>query len=37
VLVEAHKGSRAGLVVEPPLVVRDADGYTEEARVALGE
>ena len=38
VLVEAHKGARGPLVVEPPLVLRDgAGGYTSEALRALGE
>ncbi len=38
VLVEAQKGSRGPLVVEPPLLVRDEKGhYTEEARRALGD
>ena len=37
-IVEARKGSRSGLCVEPPLYVRDATGsYTAEARRALGE
>jgi len=37
-IVEARKGSRGGLCVEPPLYVRDAaGGYTAEARRALGE
>jgi tRNA1Val (adenine37-N6)-methyltransferase len=37
VLVEAHKGARGPLVVEPPLVVRDGDGYTAEAAQILGD
>jgi tRNA1Val (adenine37-N6)-methyltransferase len=38
VLVEAHKGARAGLAVEPPLFVRGAGGaYSADARRALGE
>jgi tRNA1Val (adenine37-N6)-methyltransferase len=38
VLVEAVKGARGGLVLEEPLLVRNADGgYTDEAREALGE
>ncbi|MSP60941.1 MAG: tRNA1(Val) (adenine(37)-N6)-methyltransferase [Myxococcales bacterium] len=38
VLVEAVKGGRGGLVIEPPLVVREEDGgYSAEARSALGE
>jgi tRNA1Val (adenine37-N6)-methyltransferase len=37
VLVEAHKGARGPLVVEAPLVVRDAAGYTAEAARILGE
>jgi tRNA1Val (adenine37-N6)-methyltransferase len=38
VLVEARKGQRGNLVVEPPFVLRDADGhYTPDARRALGE
>ena len=38
VLVEAVKGSRGSLVLEPPLVVRNEDNsYTAETRVALGE
>jgi len=37
VLVEAHKGARGPLVVEPPLVVRDANGYTAEAARLLGD
>jgi tRNA1Val (adenine37-N6)-methyltransferase len=37
-LVEARKGGRGGLCIEPPLYVRDAGGsYTAEARRALGE
>jgi len=37
VLVEAHKGARGPLVVEAPLVVRDAAGYTAEAARILGD
>jgi tRNA1Val (adenine37-N6)-methyltransferase len=37
VLVEAHKGARGPLVVEAPLVVRDAVGYTTEAARILGD
>ncbi len=37
VLVEAHKGARGGLVIEPPLVLRDAAGYTAEAARILGD
>ena len=37
VLVEAVKGARGPLVVEPPLVVRDAAGYTAEAARILGD
>ena len=37
VLVEAHKGARGPLVVEPPLVLRDAAGYTPEAARILGD
>ncbi len=38
VMVEAQKGYRGGLVIEPPLYVREADGrYTAQARRALGE
>jgi tRNA1(Val) A37 N6-methylase TrmN6 len=37
-LVEAHKGRRGALTVEPPLFVRDASGaYSPDARRALGE
>jgi len=37
-LVEARKGSRTGLAVEPPLILRGTDGqYTEEARRILGD
>lgn len=36
-LVEAQKGARAGLVVEPPLVVRAGEGYTDEVKRALGD
>jgi tRNA1Val (adenine37-N6)-methyltransferase len=37
VLVEAQKGARGPLVVEPPLAVREANGYTREAARLLGE
>lgn len=38
VLVEAQKGYRGVLLVEPPFFVRHADGgYTEQAQRALGE
>ncbi|MGZ3442212.1 MAG: tRNA1(Val) (adenine(37)-N6)-methyltransferase [Polyangia bacterium] len=37
VLVEAHKGARGPLVVEPPLVLRDGDGYSAEAARLLGD
>ncbi len=37
VLVEAHKGARGPLVVEPPLILRDAAGYTAEAARLLGD
>jgi tRNA1Val (adenine37-N6)-methyltransferase len=37
VLVEAHKGARGPLVIEPPLILRDASGYTAEAARLLGE
>ena len=38
VMVEAQKGYRGGLVIEPPLYIREADGrYTAQARRALGE
>jgi len=37
VLVEAVKGARGALVVEPPLVVRDDAGYTAEAARLLGD
>ena len=37
VLVEAQKGARGPLVVERPLVVRDAAGYTAEAARLLGD
>jgi tRNA1(Val) A37 N6-methylase TrmN6 len=38
VLVEAQKGGRGGLTVEPPLVLRDAENrYTVDARAAVGE
>ncbi len=38
VMVEAQKGYRGGLLIEPPLYIREADGrYTAQARRALGE
>jgi tRNA1Val (adenine37-N6)-methyltransferase len=37
VLVEANKGARGPLVVEPPLVLRDGDGYSAEAARLLGD
>lgn len=38
VLVEARKGARSPLVVEPPLILRDEGGrYTPAARRALGD
>jgi tRNA1Val (adenine37-N6)-methyltransferase len=37
VLVEAHKGARGPLAVEPPLVLRDEGGYTAEAARLLGD
>lgn len=38
VLVEANKGARSPLRIEPPLVIYGSDGnYTAEARRALGE
>ena len=41
VLVEARRspgrGARGPLTVEPPLVLRDADGYTREAARILGD
>jgi tRNA1(Val) A37 N6-methylase TrmN6 len=37
-LVEARKGARGALVIEPPLVLRNAAGhYTREARRAMGD
>jgi tRNA1(Val) A37 N6-methylase TrmN6 len=37
-LVEAKKGHRGNLVVEPPLILYDeAGGYTAQARRALGD
>ena len=37
-IVEARKGGRGGLCIEPPLYVREAGGgYTADARRALGE
>lgn len=37
-LVEAQKGYRGGLSIDPPLFVREKDGrYSAEARRALGE
>lgn len=37
VLIEARKGAKGPLVVEPPLILRDGEGYTPEARRLLGE
>jgi tRNA1Val (adenine37-N6)-methyltransferase len=38
VLLEARKGARGGLVVEPPLILRNPDGgYSDEARRILGD
>jgi tRNA1Val (adenine37-N6)-methyltransferase len=37
VLVEAEKGARGPLVVEPPLILRDEGGYTPAAARILGE
>lgn len=38
VLIEAQKGARGSLVIEPPLYLREDSGvYTPEARRALGE
>lgn len=38
VLIEAQKGARGSLVIEPPLYLREDSGaYTQEARRALGE
>jgi tRNA1Val (adenine37-N6)-methyltransferase len=37
VLVLAVKGGKGALVIEPPLVVRDEDGYTPEVSEALGD
>jgi tRNA1Val (adenine37-N6)-methyltransferase len=38
VMVEAQKGYRGGMVIEPPLYIREGDGrYTAQARRALGE
>jgi tRNA1(Val) A37 N6-methylase TrmN6 len=37
VLVEAHKGARGPLTVEPPLILRDESGYTNEAARILGD
>jgi tRNA1Val (adenine37-N6)-methyltransferase len=37
VLVEANKGARGPLVVEPPLILRDENGYTKEAARILGD
>jgi tRNA1Val (adenine37-N6)-methyltransferase len=37
VLVEANKGARSPLVVEPPLVIYDGATYTDEARRILGD
>jgi tRNA1Val (adenine37-N6)-methyltransferase len=37
-LVEARKGLRGNLVIEPPLILQDEEGrYTADARRALGE
>jgi tRNA1Val (adenine37-N6)-methyltransferase len=36
-LVEARKGAKGNLVVEPPLVLYDDAGYTAAARRALGD
>jgi tRNA1(Val) A37 N6-methylase TrmN6 len=37
-LVEAKKGAKSPLVIEPPLVLLDSDGsYTPDAKRALGE
>lgn len=36
-LVEARKGARGPLVVEPPLILHDETGYTEEAAKILGD
>jgi tRNA1Val (adenine37-N6)-methyltransferase len=37
VLVEARKGAKTLLTVEPPLYLYDADGYTAEAKQLLGD
>ncbi|HEX4459294.1 MAG TPA: SAM-dependent methyltransferase, partial [Polyangia bacterium] len=37
ILVEAHKGARGPLVIAPPLVIRDGDGYSAEAAQLLGD
>ncbi|HEX2569685.1 MAG TPA: tRNA1(Val) (adenine(37)-N6)-methyltransferase [Polyangia bacterium] len=37
VLVLAIKGGKGGLVIEPPLIVRDDHGYTPEVSEALGD
>jgi tRNA1Val (adenine37-N6)-methyltransferase len=37
VLVEANKGARGPLVVEPPLILREGDGYSAEAARILGD
>lgn len=37
VLIEAIKGGRSTMTIAPPLFVRDASGYTDEVRRALGE
>lgn len=37
VLLEARKGAKGPLLVEPPLILRDGDAYTPEAKRVLGE
>jgi tRNA1Val (adenine37-N6)-methyltransferase len=37
VLVEAQKGARGPLVIEPPLALRDDAGYTAESARILGD
>jgi tRNA1Val (adenine37-N6)-methyltransferase len=37
VMVEARKGGKGPLVVEPPLILRDGEDYTPEAKRLLGE
>jgi tRNA1Val (adenine37-N6)-methyltransferase len=37
VMIEARKGGKGPLVVEPPLILRDGEDYTPEARRLLGE